>query len=263
MNKVTSLLAALLLSVAFQAARAQSFEYNLGNSSNKAVEFSISRSQISVEGYSGDKVVIKNNDYQAPPERAKGLHPLYGGGEDNTGIGLSVENDDGVLKVVQASSNGGDFVVKIPNKVRISIEQVNWGGGGDISVKNHDGEIEIKSKTSDINLRNVTGPVIASSTSGDADITFSSVSKANPTSISLVSGYIDITMPASTKANLKLSSISGEIYTNMDIATSGDKKDMMRLGGGHEIDGSLNGGGVEMDLKSVSGDIYLRKANSK
>lgn len=263
MKNIMLFLTALLLGLITQAARAQSYEYNLGNSANKAVEFSISRSQISVEGYNGDKVVINNKDYQAPPKRAEGLHPLYGGGEDNTGIGLSVEEDSGVLKIVQASSNGGDFVVKIPNKVRISIEQVNWADGGDISVKNHAGEIEIKSKTSDINLQNVTGPVIASSTSGDADITFSRVSTANPTSISLVSGYIDITMPASTKANLKLSSISGEIYTNMDIATKGDKKDMMRLGGGRKIEGLLNGGGVEMDLKSISGDIYLRKSDSK
>jgi len=259
MKNITIFLAALLLGIITQAARAQSYEYKLGNAANNAVEFSISRSQISAEGYNGDKVIIKNTDYQAPPQRAKGLHPLYGGGEDNTGIGLSVEEDNGVLKVVQASASGGDFVVKIPNKVRVMIEQVNWGGGGNISVKNHDGEIEIKSKTSDINLQNITGPVIANSTSGNVDITFSKVSPANPTSISLISGYIDITMPASTKADLKLSSISGEIYTNMDIATKGDKKNMMRLGGGRKIEGTLNGGGVEMGLKSISGDIYLRK----
>ncbi|MGD8427547.1 MAG: DUF4097 family beta strand repeat-containing protein [Balneolaceae bacterium] len=260
MKKITSLLIMLSLVLLFRAAHAQSFEYKLGNAANKAVEFSLSRSEVTVEGYNGDKVIIKNTDYEAPPERAKGLRPLYGGGEDNTGIGLSAEEDAGVLKVVQASSSGGDYIVQIPNKVRIMIEQVNWGGGGDITVKNHNGEIEIKSKNSDVNLQNITGPVIASSTSGDVDITFSNVSTANPTSISLVSGYVDVTMPESTKADLKLSSVSGEIYTDMNIAIKGDKDNMMRLGGGREIEGTLNGGGVEIGLKSISGDIYLRKA---
>lgn len=252
---------AFLMAALSNQAMAQQYTHQLGNSAENGIEFSLSRSEIFIEGYDGNEVVIENTDYEAPPERAKGLRPLYGGGKDNTGIGLSVEEKNGVLKVVQASSRDGEFKVKIPNNVRLLVEEVNWGGG-DISVKNHNGEIEIKSKNGDTILENITGPVIASSTSGDMEITFSGVSSATPTSISLVSGYIDVTMPASTKANLNLSSISGEIYTNMDLSMKGDKEDMERLGGGHEIEGALNGGGVEMDLKSVSGDIYLRKAES-
>lgn len=261
MNKIVTLIMAFLMALLSQMVMAQEYTHQLGNSAENAVEFSLSQSEISIEGYDGTEVVIQNSDFEPPPERAEGLRPLYGSGQDNTGIGLSVEEENGVLKVVQASARDGEFVVKVPNKVRIMIEEVNWGGG-DISVSNHSGEIEIKSKTGDMNLQNVTGPVIASSTSGDLEVTFSSVSSATPTSISLVSGYVDVTMPATTKADLNLSSISGEIYTNMDISMKGDKEDMQRLGGGREIEGSLNGGGVEMELKSVSGDIYLRKSES-
>lgn len=250
---------AFLMSLLANQAMGQQYTHQLGNTAENGIEFSLSRSEISIEGYEGNEVIIENTDYEAPPERAEGLRPLYGGGQDNTGIGLSVEEENGVLKVVQASSQDGEFKVKVPNNVRLLVEEVNWGGG-DIHIKNHNGEIEIKSKTGDAILENITGPVIASSTSGDMEIAFSKVSAATPTSISLVSGYIDVTMPASTKANLNLSSISGEIYTNMDLSMKGDKEDMKRLGGGHEIEGALNGGGVEMDIKSVSGDIYLRKS---
>lgn len=247
------------LFVAAPQAFAQQYTHTLGNSAQNVIEFTLSRSDISVEGYDGSEVIIENTDYEAPPERAQGLRPLYGGGTDNTGIGLSVEEEGGVLKVVQAAASDGNFVVRVPHNVRVMIQEVNWGGG-DIEISNHRGEIEIQAKNGDINLQNITGPVIAHSTSGDVDIVFSEVSGENPTSVSLVSGYIDVTLPASTASDLYLSSISGEIFTDMDISLKGSSEDkMMRLGGGRNIEGSLNGGGVEMSFKTVSGDIYLRK----
>lgn len=259
MKKLITLLLALSLAFVSQLVQAQQYTYELGNSARNAIEFALSQSSISIEGYEGSEVIIENTDYEAPPERAQGLRPLYGGGADNTGIGLSVEEQNGVLKVVQATSGDGNFVVRVPNRARVMIQEVNWGGG-DIEVKNHRGEIEIQSKTGDINLQNVTGPVIAHSTSGDVDIVFSEVATVNPTSVSLVSGYIDVTMPGSTAADLYLSSISGEIYTDLDISMKDDKEEnMMRLGGGRNIEGVLNGGGVEMSFKTISGDLYLRK----
>ncbi|NGP90214.1 DUF4097 family beta strand repeat-containing protein [Fodinibius halophilus] len=261
MKQRIKLLMAVLLVLATQIVSAQEYNHQLENIAENGVEFSLSRSGISVEGYEGNEVIIENKDYEAPPERAKGLRPLYGGGKDNTGIGLSIEEENGILKVAQVSSSGGDFVVRVPNKVRIMIEEVNWGGG-DTQVKNHDGEIEIKSKTGDIKLVDITGPVIVSSTTGDADIIFTRVSNANPTSISLVGGYIDVTMPEATKADLEMKTLSGEIYTNMDLSLKDSKEKGMNLMGGGTVEGTLNGGGVDMTLKTISGEIYLRKEGS-
>lgn len=241
-----------------QLAHAQTYTKTFSNNAENAIEFSLSRSSIDIEGYSGNEVVIENTDYEAPPERAQGLRPLYGGGQDNTGIGLSVEEEDGVLKIVQAAVTEGNFVVKIPNNVRLMIEEVNWGGG-DIEVSNHNGEIEVKSKNGDVSLQNITGPVILGSTSGDVDIVFSRISDATPSSISLISGYIDVTVPPSEDVDFVMSSISGEIYTDLNLQMDGEEDNMERLGGGKKIQGSLNGGGVEVGLKTISGDIYLRK----
>lgn len=258
MKKVITLITSIVLTLVSQLAFGQQFTYELSNTAQNAVEFTLSRSEISIEGHNSNQVIIENKDYQAPPERAKGLKPLYGGGTDNTGIGLSVEEENGVLKVVQAASRSGEFVVKVPNNIRLMIEEANWGGGN-IDIRNHDGEIEINSKVGDINLENITGPVIANSTSGNVNIVFSEVSSANPTFVSLISGYIDVTLPAETQADLAVSSISGEIYTDLDIQLQGEENDMRRLGGGRNIEGTLNGGGTGMSFKTISGDIYLRK----
>lgn len=259
MKKLTTTLSAVLLILLTQTASAQQFTYELGNSSGQGIEFSLSRSNITIEGYEGTEIIIENNSYKSPPERAEGLRPLYGAGEDNTGIGLYVEEEDGQLKFIQATANGGSYVVKVPNRIRVMIEEVNWGNG-DISVSNHNGEIEIQSKIGDVVLKNVTGPVIVNSTSGNAEIVFSRVSASTPSSVSLVSGFLDVTLPASTSADLQLSSLSGEIYTNLDLEIENGKEGMMRLGGGKKITGTLNGGGAELKFKAISGDIFLRKA---
>ncbi|WP_234567834.1 DUF4097 family beta strand repeat-containing protein [Rhodohalobacter sp. 614A] len=261
MKKSIKLIATVLLMFLVQQANAQEYRYDLGNSAEMTVEFSVGQSDVSIEGYDGSELVIENLDYEqnSRPERAEGLRALYYSAEDNTGIGLSVEEENGILKIIPASRDDSEYRVKIPNRVRLMIEQVNFGGG-DFEISDHSGEIEIQSKTGNINLSNITGPVTASSVSGDVEIDFSQLSQANPTSISLVSGFIDITLPANASANFNLGSISGEVYTDLDIALEGreNNTNMTRLGGSGQINGTLNGGGVEVRLKSVSGDIYLR-----
>lgn len=259
--KQTTILLFLLTALVAAVPRAEAQEYTeqLGNSNELSVEFAMSGSDVVIEGHDSDQVVIRNLDYDAPPERAEGLRALYGGAEDNTGIGLSVSREGNVLKITQASRDGGDYRLMIPNRVRIAVEQVSWTGGGDVEIRNHDGEIELQSKTGDMTLTNVTGPVTANSTSGDLEIVFSSLSQRNPTSISLVSGFIDVTLPSGSEANFQLSSVSGEIYTGLDLQVAGEEgKENMRLFGSRNIKATLNGGGVEVNLKSISGDIYLR-----
>lgn len=261
MNRLKLFGTALMLSLMALPIQVHAQEYttNLVNSSDNSIEFILSRSDIVIEGHDSDEVIIRNLDYDAPPERAKGLRALYNSAEDNTGIGLSVEEENGTLKIITASRDNGDYRLMVPNRVRVMVEEVNWGGG-DFEMKNLRGEIEIKSKNGDMKLTNITGPVIASSTSGDMEITMDELSQMGPTSISLVSGFIDLSLPANARANFFLNSVSGEIYTDLDITLSGDREgNMRRLGGGRKIEGTLNGGGVEVSLKTISGDIYLRK----
>ena len=68
-----------------------------------------------------------------------------------------------------------------------------------------------------------------------------------------ISGFIDMSMPASRKADLKMSTITGTIYTNLAIGKPKDRR------GGNEVESALNGGGNRVDLETISGDIFLRK----
>jgi hypothetical protein len=72
-----------------------------------------------------------------------------------------------------------------------------------------------------------------------------------------ISGFIDLRVAPDIKANLKMNTISGTMYSNFDFPSQ-DKQ--MRHIGGSSIDTPINGGGISIDLETISGDIFFRKS---
>ena len=70
-----------------------------------------------------------------------------------------------------------------------------------------------------------------------------------------ISGFIDLSVPADKKADFKLSTITGTIYSNILTSTGSNKKSSQS-----DIANKYNGGGKPINLKTISGDIFLRKA---
>ena len=71
-----------------------------------------------------------------------------------------------------------------------------------------------------------------------------------------ISGFVDMSASGNQKADLFLKTISGEVYSNLDIAFLNRKENPIV---GYELKGKLNGGGKVLRLESISGDVYLRK----
>lgn len=73
-----------------------------------------------------------------------------------------------------------------------------------------------------------------------------------------ISGYIDFAVAPDRKADLKLHTISGTMYSNVDLQT-GTRK--IRQVGGGSITAQMNGGGGKpIELETISGNIFFRKA---
>ncbi|QNF35847.1 DUF4097 family beta strand repeat protein [Adhaeribacter swui] len=216
-------------------------------------------SEVKIMGHNSDEVIIETNDYQAPPARAKGLKALYNSGEDNTGMGLSVTREGNVLQIIKAQKTDGKYTIRVPKKVAVSYTEANWNGG-DFELNDVDGEIELKLNNSQAQLNNVSGPIIANSTNGGIQVKFKNVNQQKPSSISVVDGEIDLTLPANTKANWKLRSISGEVYTDFDMALPKEKTDLQKIAGSSTVEGKTNGGGVEMNIYTINSDIFIRKS---
>lgn len=78
-----------------------------------------------------------------------------------------------------------------------------------------------------------------------------------------ISGNIELNFRENQKANFKIQSITGDVYTNLEGLEFPSKKDgaLDRVGGGFktELEAKYKGGGEEIILKTISGDILIKK----
>jgi|SRR5882757_8000363 len=235
---------------------AQEYKTTVENSKDAKLTLKDFVGDLPVEGYSGNEIIITSDRFNTPPDRAKGLKPVYPGGTDNTGIGISVEKKDGQITIQCLLSfvHKGEYKIKVPDYLSLKIKS-ECERNNSVTVTNMKSEVEVNVCQS-IKVRNSTGPLVLSNISGDIDVVFSEVNKDKPISIATISGEIDVTLPANTPLDLKMKTISGSMYSDFDFP--GDSKQMKRVGGStfsfHPSDGGLN-----LNLTTISGSIYLRK----
>ena len=72
-----------------------------------------------------------------------------------------------------------------------------------------------------------------------------------------ISGFIDYSVPQACKARIDLSTISGNVYSNLNFDEK-PNKGFQVVGTNQKL--TLNGGTQEIALKTISGDIFLRKS---
>ncbi|HEX2969153.1 MAG TPA: DUF4097 family beta strand repeat-containing protein [Bacteroidales bacterium] len=212
-----------------------------------------------IEGYQGSEIIVSSQNGEfTPPERAKGLKPIYPAGTDNTGMGLSVEKEGNTIRItcLLPFTRKTGYSMRIPENLAIEIES-GCENSSDVTVTGMKNEIAIKT-CHDITLKNITGPVVLSSIAGDIEVAFGPVISDKTSSINSVSGDVDITLPSKTPVSIELSTVNGGFYSDFDITDS--QKDMKRIGGSN-ISFDLNGGGFRFDIVTVSSNIYLRKGN--
>ncbi|SMB88132.1 hypothetical protein SAMN00120144_1169 [Hymenobacter roseosalivarius DSM 11622] len=73
-----------------------------------------------------------------------------------------------------------------------------------------------------------------------------------------ISGFVDVSWPPAKGADVALKTISGEVYTNQDIAFTGRKNNSPV---GYQVRGTLGSSGPTIHLESISGDVFFRKQN--
>jgi hypothetical protein len=223
--------------------------------------------EITVNSYSGKDIVIevtteKRKRGEITTDASTGMKRISSGNsfgisasEDNNSINVSTENPEQKISLS----------LKIPQDVKLKLGTVN---DGDIIVNNIKGELEINNVNGAITLTNIDGSVVASTINGKVTTTFKAVDEKAPMAFSSLNGDVDITFPASIKYNLKMKSDRGEIYTDFDVdidktetkAQKTASEGMYKLKQDDWINGKINGGGPEILLKNMEGNIFIRKA---
>ncbi len=217
-----------------------------------------SKADIIVRTHSEKQLRIKAKSSSKTPKKAKGLKLVGSGGSDNTDVGFYVVKEGNTLIVRNLRKwNNGDGEIYLPANQNISVT-TNGTSQSDIRIYGFKGEIEANARLNGgIKIENVSGPVTANSLNGNIDISFADVNQGSPITVYSTNGALDIRLPEDTPTNLSIGSTNGEIYTNFELKFP--EKNGLKSVSSQRVKQSLNGGGVQLQLKTTNGNIYLRK----
>ena len=235
------------------------------------VKLNLTQGGITVKGYNGREVLVEatgrraGDDGQDAPGKGEsaGLKRIF-----MAATGLSVEEENNVMRIeVQSHRRGVDVALQVPLETSLKLQSVN---GGAIVVENVHGEIEVSNINGAITLNNVAGSVIAHALNGALTVSMREVDASKPMSFSSLNGKIDVTLPASLKANLNLQSGRGEVFSDFDVVLAANPprmeetkpkegKGRYRVSTGQGVVGKVNGGGQDIAIKNMNGDIFIRK----
>jgi len=230
---------------------------------NKIIEFS-ELDNLMVVGYDGSELKLtKENANRNTDERAQGLRKISASGKtDNTGLGLSAQGLDDRVLIEQVGKGEGKIIAYVPNKSVVKVTQSTYRGG-DFSASNFGGELDVTMHYHKVKLTNTYGPLSINTIYGSIEAAFSD---GPPTQdIRLHSTYqnVDLTLPNNTKANLRLKTSYGSMYTDFDIEIKANGDQAERSSdhghGDGRTTGLINGGGKLVSLTATYKNIYLRK----
>ncbi|WP_299435297.1 DUF4097 family beta strand repeat-containing protein [uncultured Aquimarina sp.] len=215
-----------------------------------------SESGVKIKAHDKNELLIIGNGRKMP-EKAKGLKAVYAGGSDNTGFGVYVQKEGGTLIVRNLKNmHSKTLEIFLPKSINIKVERSNLGS---LVVNGFSSEIEATTNVGSMTFRDVTGPIVAKTATGEINIVFNKVSQNSPISLISATGAIDVSLPNNTSANLEMKTTMGEIFTDFDIKFPVPESGLKVVGGKRTIKTELNNGGVEISLRSSTGNIYLRK----
>jgi len=222
---------------------------------------------IEVIGYAGKDILIEVTSDETKTRARRG-DSLNGMRRISAGKGYEVqarEKDNAVTVNNSGNARNLKLTLKIPQDVKLKLATVN---NGDITVDNLKGELEITNVNGPIRATNISGSVVANTVNGRVLVTFLSVDAKSPMAFSTLNGNVDITLPAATAATVKMKSEGGQIYSDFDmiidptspVTKKTNERGMYKLEKEDWVHGKINGGGVEMMMTNMNGQIFVRKA---
>lgn len=228
---------------------------------------SLMSGKIVVKGHDANNVIVETTDDDKDDEDRRG------GGKHaglrrirNTASGLTIEEENNEMRISTQMHNETALSILVPVRTSLKLSLMN---GDDIIVDRVEGDLEVNNMNGDIFLTNVAGTGIIHSANGEVKAQFARVA-GKPMSFTTLNGDVDVSLPSDIKATVRLDSGHGDIYTDFSIdmlptAMQSTVEDNRAKGGKYRIKmekamvGKINGGGVEYTLKTLNGDIHLRR----
>ena len=223
---------------------------------------------IKVIGYDGKDIEVDSEIDSTKINRnrnnnSNGMRQINGGNS----LDITAEENNNTVDISSGTSKKAlTITLKIPQSgVTLKVSTIN---NGEVTVTNVSGDLEINNVNGPITAKGVSGSVVANTVNGNVIVTFKTIDPKAPMAFSTLNGNVDVTLPADTKANVKLKSDRGEVYTDFEVDVDKSQPKVSKTNEGHMqhivvedwVYGKINGGGPEMMMKNMQGNIYVRKA---
>ena len=223
----------------------------------RVVNATVHEGSITVKTYSGNQVIVETGRAHAESAPA-GMKRI------DMPRGLDVEEEDNVVTIRTHPGGTARLIITVPVDTSLNLKSHN----GSIAVDGVHGEIDASSHNGQITLANVSETVVANAFNGALKVAMDRVDPAKPMSFSTFNGPIDVTFPADLKANIKLKTNHGDVFSDFDIKITGyrpitEKNNTpdgkFRLRTDRTVYGEINGGGPEVSFQSFNARIVIRK----
>jgi len=221
---------------------------------------------IKIVGYDGKDIIV---DAEQDTTKSNRNHNSNGMRQINAGnnLDLTAEENNNTVDISSGSSKRSTTItLKIPqSNVTLNVGTIN---NGSLTVTNVSGQLELSNVNGPITATGISGSLVATTVNGSVIVTFKTVDPKAAMAFSTLNGNVDVTFPADLKANLKLKSDRGEVYSDFDVDVDKSQPKVSKTTEGHMqrisiedwVYGKIAGGGPEMMMKNMQGNIYVRKA---
>ena len=221
---------------------------------------------ITVRGYDGKDAIVETNARTPTREHRASSVPAGMHQITNNSAGLDITEESNIVTIHGGMTRSADLVVQVPTQTSLKLETLN---GGAIVVENISGEVDAQNMNGAVTITNVSGSVVANSMNGKVTVSLTKVTANKTMSFATMNGTVDVTLPADVKANLKMKTDNGEIYTDFEVKLDASHPPVVEnnsKNGGrfhvkvdHAMFGSINGGGPEMQFVTYNGSILIHK----
>ena len=216
------------------------------------------KGSIIVKGYRGRSVVISAGYRNINNKNSMKL--ITG-----PAIKLSaMEKDNVVIVTTNSYRRTIDLNIMVPHNFSLKLSTDN---NGEILVSDVNGVLELNNNNGNVKLMNVSGSAIISTIDGNIYADYISVTPDMPMAFSTIEGRIDLYFPVNADISLKMKTEYGKIFSDFSIDLVKRKMKIQKNNntGSTKISlddwtyGKINSGGPEYLIKTLNGDIYIKK----
>jgi hypothetical protein len=227
-------IAAALSVIFFTAARADEAETSSIKFSNPAqpgtLKVTITNGDIRIHGADAPEVTVRTElKPEGRAQRSDGLRVL------TSSASYSLTEKDNVINLSYGADSwptggNGDFDITVPRNTSVVVSSAF---GGDISVGDISGDLEVKSLNGEVKLTDVSGGALVETMNGEIQADVVALKDGKPLSFTSMNGEVALHLPPDIKANVRLRTHNGSILTDFDEKQLVTKTAALKGSSGH------------------------------